>query len=288
MVTGLRYDQAMNHFLRLRWIMTHNASENPGPQLAAEYIRDRPPQINLLDHILPRFLHVSYLIQPPDADISEKWMLIASRLMIHAAIEVMTDTNLLNKGEEVIMVGIQECFAWGWVNRLEFGTNSPLKEHLLNQTRLHLEISKVPPELVRAANKVLVMEDDIWTMFGETADERSSKMEIDHSVAANARDWDSIRKEALATILAILRGTRKGNTMAEIESPLNSLQNKHRLSTTLSDVVEFLKESWYNYHREDWWGKPILTQIEEGGIEGLSQEEFKAFKIQAGIDEAMW
>lgn len=296
MLDALKREQILNQFLRQRWLHTRtDSSRIVGLTARAETLtQDRQirlrsadqPISKLLDfqeHIVPHFIHISRRMQPEESKLSEVWMLLASRMMIQAAIEILDSPELLKVGRTNARLSIEQCFAWGHVPRNKYGSDSPLRRRLL------AEIQGIVPELAENAseckaviNDVLNREDDCVDMFLDSMP-IGDGMEIDGvNSPGELPNWTKVRQEALDTVLAIFDAVAD-EVDEEKLAPIRWLKNQYRLSALLKDVANFLEISWRKYRSSEWHGKPILVQIEQGGIQGMSDEDFRLFKRRAGI-----
>lgn len=297
MLAALKRDQIISQFLRQRWLHyrigsdtatsppTHtSAHNNDGQTQLGSADHPLPKFLHIQDHLVPHFVHVSQRLQPKEAHLTEKWMLMASRLMIHAAIEIIDTPGFLDDGVANAKMAVERCFAWGYVPRNRYGSDSPLRRRLLT------EIQGSSPELVNNAfevcqgmiNDALILEDDCWQMFFDAGPNEDS-MDVDSPLSSGElSDWTRIRQEALDTVLAIFDAVVQQVDEDKL-APVRWLRNQYRLSTLLDDIATFFTVSWNNYHSDKWHGKPILIQIEQGGLKGLTNKEFRLFKQRAAI-----
>lgn len=292
MLAALQRVQIINNFLRQRWLHTRAGSTTFSSPTTKIDALDQglsahgsvSELLHIQEHILPQFIHISKLIQPEQAELTEKWMLLASRLMINAAIEIMDSPDFLSLGKSDAKLSIEQCFAWGYVPRLRYGSDSPLRRRLLAEIQ-----SKAPKlaedateECERLINDALDREDDCVVMFLDP-ERQENGMDVDGPKSAGEwSDWTRIRQEALDTVLAIFDAVIEEMDDDRL-APIRWLKNQYRLSTLLADIGVFFELTWEGYRSPEWHGKPILIQIEQGGIEGLSDEEFRTFRRQAGI-----
>lgn len=277
MAAGLAAERCLNRWLRLRWLRTRegSASRDDLPSQNRE-ISHSPPDtsLSLSHHLLPRFLHLSSRIQPPECDLSLKWIEIVCGIMLQASIEILDDPNLLSGDTETAKFPLEMCCAWGYIARKHYSTNSSIAECLASH--LHAEGTELPEqEAMKMIQQTLSREDEIWEMFDD--DVESLAVSQDHS------PWMKARRRTRTLIFDTLNAMEEDSHDKE-RLPVKWLSKQHSLSTFVGQLHHFLKTSWQRLHSAEWEGQPILIQIEQGGLEGLDAEEFESFRVKAGIE----
>ncbi|KAK5072777.1 hypothetical protein LTR64_000816 [Lithohypha guttulata] len=299
---NLLCDQLINHFFRVRWLRTREGGASRGdlpsesggsnqksipqnPQLClAHHIL--PQFLHLCDHLLPFFMHLSHKIQPPEARLSEKWMELACSFMVQGAIEILDAPDLFKHGSDVAKVALEECFAWGYVVRNIYANNPALIQRISTQLQATIPeaIGDRTEDFTQRIRHVMSLEDDCWKMFyddgtnGEGHDTLRSSRELSQ--------WTTMRQDALDAVLATfaaMQDETESEAEAQARRPVQYLRKHYPLSKFLDEVANFLAISWQKLHRPDWHGKPVLVQIEEGSLQGLSSEQFEDLKLRARI-----
>jgi len=294
MQRNFRRDQAVNQFFRYFWLKKREHMDFEDAVGSSNVRRTRNPQLCLADHLLPSFMHLSCKMQPPDSNLDMKWMELASNFMVHAAIEILDAPDLFEDGIEVAEIALRECFAWGYVERRRFQDNAEIVQRLLNQ----IESKSSQPQITLQSldqcrdhiQSTTVLEDEVWEMFYDEGSSRARTTSDGHTTPQSSGElshWTSIRQEKLNAVLTTFATMQEANSIGR-HHPIERLRNKYRLSAFLAEVAYFIEVHWKKVHRSEWRGKPVLVQIDEGGLDGLSPEAFVSFKRRARIADQQW
>lgn len=294
MQRNFRRDQLVNQFFRYWWLKQREHEDLDEVIDPSNACRKRNPQLCVADHLLPHFLYLSCRLQPPDSNLDMKWMELASDLMVHAAIEIMDAPDVSGDGVEVAQMALKECFAWGYVERRKFEDDAEIIQRLLGQ----IESKRSQPwinqisleECGEYIRSTTILENDVWEMFydeGSVQARSSGGTRGTPQSSGELSQWTRIRQDKLDAVLTTW-ATMQEETDSDKHRPVAWLRNKYRLSACLVEVVGFIEVHWRKTHRSEWYGKPILIQIEEGGLDGLSLHEFETFKKKAGISDEQW
>jgi hypothetical protein len=192
--------------------------------------------------LLPRFLDISADIAANlGQDVTEQWMLLAAEFMLQSAWEKFVYLDA-DANEEPLKV----AFGWGrWHQEQEF------------------ESSVMEPE---ARKEAKAAEGRVNTMFS-TSNEFSEE-----SSGREMPEWTKIRLEHLSAF-----GTPPGGNEDSKQAQrwqverLRKIAEQYPIQKFDGKVVDFLEGLWKLGQ------KPLLVQIEEGKIEGLTKDEFEQF-----------
>lgn len=294
MQRNIRRDQGVNQFFRCFWLGKREHKDFEDVVSSTNVRRTRNPQLCLADHLLPRFMHLSCKMQPPDSDLDIKWMELASNFMVHAAVEILDAPDLLEDGIEVAEIALRESFAWGYVERCRFQDNAEIVQRLLNQ----IESKSSQPLVTQQSldqcrdhiQSTTVLEDEVWEMFYDEGSSRARSTSGSHAIPQSSGElshWTRIRQEKLDVVLTTFATMQEASSIDRYH-PIEWLRNKYRLSAFLAEVAYFIEVHWKKVHKSEWHGKPVLVQIEEGGLDGLSPEAFASFKRRARIADEQW
>ena len=298
---SLLCDQLINHFFRGRWLRTREGgasrddlpSETSGnqksipqnPQLCLVH-HILPQFLHLCDHLLPSFMHLSHKIQPLEARLTEKWMELACGFMVQGAIEILDAPDLFKHGPDVAKLALEECFAWGYVVRNTYGNNPALTQRVSSQLQATAPeaIGDRVENLTQRIRHVVSLEDDCWKMFYDDGTNGEGPNTLRSS--GELSQWTTMRQDALDAVLATFAAMQdETESEAQARRPVQYLRKHYSLSEFLNEVANFLGISWQKLHRPEWHGKPVLVQIEEGSLQGLSSEQFEDFKLRARIHD---
>lgn len=286
----LEYDEYINRFFRRFWLNKREQRSDAEALEVATLPRRQNSQICLADHLLPRFMHLSYQMRSHDAEPSVVWMKLASIFMLHAAVEILDTPDLFQKGLDAAQMALKECFAWGYVERPRFENNQQIVQLLVAQIEGQTaEMSRLSvAECEEHIQKTALLEDRVWDMLydeGSTAGQ-SDDANVPQS-SGEISSWTRIRKETLDVVLTTL-DTMQEEGDAHRHRPIEWMRNQYPLSNFLVEIAKFVHLHWTELHLSEREGKPTLVQIEEGGLAGLSAEEFEAFIHRASIKEEQW
>jgi len=292
MQRNFRRDQCVNQFFRYFWLSKrkHKSFEDA---MQSTNVRVRNPQLCLADHLLPQFMHLSCRVQPPDSNLETKWMELASNFMVQAAIEILDAPDVFEDGLEVAQIALEECFAWGYVERPRFDDNSEIVQRLLKQ----IESKSLQPQITQQSldqcrehvQSTSALEDEVREMFYDEGSAQTRSMSGGPTTPQSSGElsnWTRIRQTNLDILLTTFVSIQK-ESGSDQHRPVEWLRKRYRLSSLLTEVADYIEVHWKNIHKNE-NRKPALVQIEEGGLDGLSPEAFSAFKRRAGIEDEWW
>lgn len=284
--SSLCVEQWLNQFFRFRWLRTRegSASRDDLPSQSGQFAHSlNKPKLALSHHVLPKFLHLCIRIQPPDCNLSPKWIKLVCSLMVQAAIEILIDPTLFDLDAKHITAALEACCAWGFISRKNYAGNSSLTHHLLSQ--LEAEDSGLDRrQIEQLVRQKLEQEDEIRDMFyshdrrESTAEAKSLPLPF-HELLT----WTKARQETLDLILETFNAIQDDPDDAD-RLPIEYLRKQYNLATSIRDVHKFLVSSWQRLHSPLWAGKPTLVQLEGGSLKGLTNGEFESFSVRAGIE----
>lgn len=237
--------------------------------------------------VLVRFMVLSARIaqQMGDKGINEHWMRLACELMLHAGLEALANCGLLEGAVESatgllgpsVQPGILDCFAFRRLPDEAYGIDT-----LRYRTSPLSDLS----ELDRYAS----------VPFDNAT--KSEELAINEMFREKANDWDAMRRSYLSEFMLPRSNMADSgqewslaDIMASYQRRLPRLRQKYPFAATKASLVECLENLWTINNAPSISGKPVLVQIEEGGLEGLDDKEFAKFLLRVGlsgsIDNAM-
>lgn len=270
----LQQSMIMNHLCRQMWLKAHGSSQIAWDSELGSSWHLRSTQHSLPGHILPVFMSVSVELFKisKNSQLSHPWMRLAGSFMVQAAIEVLDAPDLLTWGDEIAKNALEECFAWGCLEQYNF------EDSIQDAVRDAKTKGLLVPTTV-GLDDIARMEDSCQKMFSATVPgSPASRREIPA--------WTNTREEMLQDVLMAFVSIQEAGSDAS-RTPIRLLRKRYKLTSLLSDMHDFVAIHWKLLHSTAWHGKPILVQIEEGGIDGVTADEFERFKGAAGIGE-MW
>ena len=231
--------------------------------------------------VLVRFMVLSARIaqQMEDKDINEDWMRLACELMLHAALEALQGSDTLTNIGDIttdmpepyapVQPGILDCFAFRHLPDEAYNTDvlryrtSPLADLSYSGRRACAPFDKP------TKNEELAI----------------SEMFIGHS-----NEWDAMRHSYLSEFVLPQRSAMHSDgelnladLVAHYQRRLPRLRQKYPYATTKAGLVECLESLWTINNSPGFTGKPVLMQIEAGGLEGLDDQEFRKFLLRVGL-----
>lgn len=284
MSTGMRdqqkHDMLVNQCCRRVWLKAGQKAQTLGYTEASDLWRLRNSQLCLADHLLPLFMWVSTnlfkLSKRPPA-ISLEWMRLAVHLMVQAAIEILDAPDLLVSGSNGAQNALQECFAWG---ALEDTQSACSVDAIADEMRMR----GFPSTHTRSLHEVVNKERDCQRMFKEYTEDGKQPSIRESVSGSQIPPWDAVKQEALEDVLMTFTSIQEAGTDLS-HRPIELLRSKYRLTTLLADINDFIAIHWRLLHSKAWHRKPVLVQIEEGGLDGLTPAEFEEFKTRVCIQE---
>lgn len=284
MSTGMREqqkrDMLVNQSCRRFWLKASQKAQILQYTDESNSWRLRNPQLCLTDHLLPLFMRVSTdlfkLSKRPQA-MSLEWMRLAVHLMVQAAIEILDVPDLLASGPDVARVALEECFAWG-------GLEDPQSIFSDEAITDEIRARNFPTTNLGSLHEVVKKEQDCQRMFKEYTEDGTEPPDRRSFSRNQVPTWNAIKQEALEDILMTFTSIQEAGTNLS-HRPVELLRSKYRLTTLLADINDFITIHWRLLHSKAWHRKPVLVQIEEGGLHGLTPAEFEEFKARARIQE---
>lgn len=276
-----RRDMLVNQSCRRIWLKANKESRVLDYAKASDSWRLRNPQLCLADHLIPLFMWVSIDLfkVSKSPELSLQWMKLAIRLMVQAAIEILDAPDLLASGSDVAQNALQECFAWGDLGNSHSTCSS---EAIANEIRAR----GFPSTDTTTFHGIARLEDRCQDMFrGHTIGRE--ELSAQGSLSGSQKSiWENTKHKALEDVLMTFTSIQEAGTDLS-HRPIELLRKEHQLTFLLKHISEFIEIHWRLLHSTKWHKKPVLIQIEEGGIDGLTPGEFEEFKRRARIQD-MW
>lgn len=245
------------------------------------------------------FMELTLHTSRPFGNVNPEWIELASELMLQSGIERLQEmsgalisaehetdeTKLFTSSLKDLNVGlvtwINECLAWGSVKKPSTSSSQ------LNQ---EFQAHKFPISNEQLKSR-LQTEDLISAMFNSSIniafpdDKISSMLDTISSEDAKEHEWKQyakLRAQYLQKLLSIPIST-KADENEHFVPAVKKLCKEYPIVPFLKRLLKFVQTIWrYNMHK-DVSGKPILVQIEEGGLEGLDAAEFDEFLGRCGL-----
>lgn len=292
MCEQLRVHQLVNKAFRRHYIRSRGS---PAAAVTTDLLKALPSDTNgtilLADHIVPHFLELSERLKSGlDLDhlINKKWFDMTIGLMSRAAEEKLQ--NLVLTGQAFEDAGhtrqeLWECFAWGYYfsrRRLANDMEAVLAE---------FDPTTVTSMIVSIAQRQAETEDNIWEMFGDAGNEDDNMQDDGDSQPPSYEEfaeWTRVRDLALSDVLKTLHDLQQIKTPDNDESnntaqSIQAVKQRCSLHELVSEIHEFISRMFHWIYSPDRSGKPKLVQIEEGGLQDLTDSEFESFRIRANI-----
>lgn len=241
---------------------------------------EKPSRIFPMFRVLVRFMILSARInqQMEESDINEYWMRLACELMLHAALEALQCSDFLSTNGNIdpgtphsnVQPGILDCFAF---------CSLPTKAY--DATILHYRTSPFTDPSSPPEGKTAIQLDQ------STKDEEQAIGEI---FRENSETWDTMRRSYLSEFkLPALHRTTSSETLTMVSAAshyqqiIPHLRKKYPFAKTKAALVQCLESLWQVNTSPGISGKPLLVQIEEGGLEGLDDREFSTFLTRVDL-----
>lgn len=273
-------DMIINQSCRRIWLKANGESQAVDTDSDAHSWHVRNRRLSLADHLFPLFIWISgdlfEISKTPR--LSLEWMKLATQFMVQAAIDILEEPDLLASGPDVVHNLLQECFAWG---SLDEPLSLPSVETIIGKLNMRgfMDIDTT------AIDYVTTMEARCQDMFKNS--EMKQRLSGGFSFSdSQAQIWKNVKQEALEDVLMTLTSIQEAEEDLA-HRPIELLQMRYPLAALLTDITDFITVHWKLLHSKAWHGKPVLVQIEEGGIDGLTSAEFEDFKDRADIRD-MW
>lgn len=252
------------------------------------------------------FMELTLHTSRPFGNVNPEWIELASELMLQSGIERLQEIsgaltsaehdrdgtkstpNTLNDLNNGLVTWINECLAWGSIKKPS--TSSANLDPEFQSHRLQMSTSQLTSHLQT--------EDLISAMFNSSIniafpDDKISTMLTNISTTEEAKkhEWNQytrLREQYLQKLLGIstdIKIASKANENANdsFVPAIKKLCEEHPIVPFLEKLHKFLTTIWrYNMHK-DVSGKPVLVQIEQGGLQGLNAAEFEEFLDRCGL-----
>lgn len=229
--------------------------------------------------VLVRFMVLSARIaqQMGDKGINEHWMRLACELMLHAALEALASCELSGAAVEgapgllgpLVQPGILDCFAFRHLPDEAYSTDT-----LRYKTSPLTDLSEL--------NRYASVPFDNAT--------KNEELAISEMFRDKADVWDDMRQSYLSEFALPSRSMADSEQewslaeiMASYQRRLPRLRQKYPFAATKASLVECLENLWTINNAPSISGKPVLVQIEEGGLDGLDDKEFAKFLLRVGL-----
>jgi hypothetical protein len=261
--------KTMNDFLCHGW-----AQRDPFKILQGSGHRTFP-----LFRALVRFMILSARIsQAVSKSANKSWMGHACKMMLHAALEAADGSDVLGSnipGPEFMLVqpGVLECFAFKLctadaLKLSEVRHRTTPTDHLDSPRSASFPIDSAVQEEERAISEMFSQAAEIWD-----GERQRYLSELALPTLENSSDEESNgHDEHLLDLIQTYR------------SRLGRLRRKYPLQQMLAGVVEVLENLFAVNNSPTYGGKPVLVQIEEGGLDDMAPAEFAVFKEKIGLD----
>ncbi len=222
-----------------------------GSTESRKQLHSRASKIILLQDILSNFLDLSASMSVNIVqNVTEQWMHIAAEFMMQSAWEKYA--YLATEGDEE---PLKVAFAWGWRSPQDWWD-----------------------ELSDLKDEVKLLEYRVIGMFGVDEDDEETM-----AVVGEWLDWTRIRGQYLSCFsMGLDLDEELGHTYDQSTSQqrrqkwqlqqLKDIAARFPMDAFEGKVVDFLEGLW------ELEQKPLLVQIEEGKVDGLTSEEFEEFK----------
>lgn len=288
----LQVRKLINKAFRRHYIRSRRVAKVP-PMVGTLHTSplDTNDGILLADHIVPHFLDLSERLKSGlDLDhlINKKWFDMTAALMSRAALEKLQNSVLTGRAlRNPVQTeqDIVECFAWGYYfPRMRLANSAEVIFREFESTTL-------TPAVTSAVQKQAEIEDNIWEMFGDVGYD-DDPMQDDGSSQPTSYDefaeWTRVRDSALSNTLKVFSALQQKRASDDVNSTATKrlvqlVMSQYPLHKVIGEVYEFVLRMFHWIYSSDRSGKPKLIQIEEGGLEDLSDGEFEEFKIRANI-----
>ena len=211
-------------------------------------------------------------------DINEKWMNLAITFIFHAIMEDFEDLT----SKQIALTGLErridECFAWGFdPSVLRNYQNNGVCDHILGRFGGGESLS-----LQEYVESRIELEVDCLKTF-------TTPIEADGDLARPTKLAEYKEVEQWSALKAKVKDRLLHNLNVLLVQPSNladfiSKQHHDKLEEFLEQLLQFIKGAFDVVHAPDLYGKPVLVQIDEGGLDGLSEAEFEQFKKDARLD----
>lgn len=248
-----------------------------------------------LQDLMPRFLDLSAEVANCMGHVNAQWFQLAAEFMLQCALEriewiaSISEPDLHTESHPVLdgyLQWLAECFAWGAAPGVK--PTASLAQSILRSCSIPLDEATI-----FSTQQMLRVEQHIIGIF-------TSKPPTDAESPTNPNNGtdkvpppesSQLREEPIWTALRQQYQSQAHEYLTHRlaakpdENPQLSLQTQHPQHDFLAHLVAFVDGLWC-LNMGSINEKPILVQIEEGGIQGLSQDEFTAFLGRVGLKMA--
>jgi len=272
----LRKEASRNYEARQRWLDARRVQAQQPESLAASSQANFPYHIEgqlhttwdhrilhrdtesshstwSLFHLLPRFMEITAEIGSLlSGDPNERWMDIAGEFMLQGGVESLrpqVGIDAENSSTLQRRVGLEECFAWGFIDyRLALRPSGITNDQ---PDELHLAINELFRRPSDSADVILQEENPMWT---------------------------SMRAKYLSEFMIA-----EDASFQSRESHLERLSQTYPREGFHDKVANYIEKVWE--HHGQCCGIPVLAEIEQGHIKSLDVEgqDFDDFMIKVGL-----
>jgi hypothetical protein len=205
-------------------------------------------KVLLLFHLLPRFMVISAKFSDLiDQSLDQRWMRVACELMLRTGLESLRFQTLNPQADTV--PSLEDCFAWGYVDPRDLpdaGATAAYDEEVVDLVN---KMFRLPTSSVSVEG----VEDPEWTKL------RISTLQ-EFSMVADA-------------------------SIVSREGCFDRLAEKYPLENFVHKLVGVLHNIWGLSCRDEYLGRPVLVEIEEGHLQSLDivGAEFDEFASKVGL-----
>lgn len=203
-----------------------------------------------LFHLLPRFMEITAEIASLlGGDPNEKWMEIAGEFMLQASVESLrpqVGIDAENSHTLQSRVGLEECFAWGFIN---------------------YELSR--PSITQDQHELDVAINELFRRQSDNSDEL---LHEENPL------WRNMRAKYLSEFIIA-----DDASLQSQEWRLERLAQTYPLDTFHEKLANYIAKVWEGHGQ--CCGIPVLAEIEQGHIKSLHIEggDFDNFMVNVGL-----
>ena len=212
--------------------------------------------VRLVD-ILPRFMDLSaQIIQLTETRVTAIWLQLAADFMLQAAMEGVLTSPIGSHGPKINHETLLACFGWG----------------------LPIDMSNFVRSMDDEDPDLMATETAIHQMLLSSTTNKTSE----------TTSWESGRTGPISALMEYIHPEDEEAEGADWDIDYRryhfvDLRERHSIQEFEIQVLDYIKNLqlvWAQLNDE-----PILLQIEQGRLEGLDEEEFRAFMDRVSSDE---
>ncbi|RMZ77762.1 hypothetical protein DV737_g4206, partial [Chaetothyriales sp. CBS 132003] len=235
--------------------------------------------------VLHRFMALTAEIADVMGTLKEKLMRLACDIMLQTALQVLSSSPSFSSptttrdasanapdvppDSALPLPTLSDIFAYGYVTDDHHSNSNPSTSSFSSlESSMNQMFSHIPTPESNTHDK----------NNGEHNDNKSPLPPTEIPA------WTAMRHN---TILEFQIPSRPTNHEAVFSARLGRLKHKYPYAPVEAAVLRCLEHFWILNQDPNLRGKPVLVQIEEGGLQGLSNDEFAAFlSVSKGAEEA--